>query len=128
MYQYMLRVHLMRGTLTVTSVMKGTGMLAEGGVELGKPLKWNSRLPLLAVETSLKARHAGLWKLILEGAYGLCGEEVGRTMMRLWGAVVTVIVIANEHGRASVFNAPLKFGDALTVGHQGTSRSALVLV
>lgn len=55
--------------LTVTSVMKGTGMLAEGGAAwwCGSPLKWNSRRLALVLPTSLRPRHAAFWQFIAEG-------------------------------------------------------------
>lgn len=73
--------HEKRCERTVTSVMNGTGMPAEGGVDPGRPLKWNDRRLVLVLPTSLATRNAALWQFIVEGRFVACDRKVGLTLM-----------------------------------------------
>ena len=102
--QYVKRTERNAGALTVTSVMNGTGMLPTGGVEPGRPLKWNNRRLLLVPPTTLRARHAGLWRCIFGKSYDVCDVKVGkrRSCRELEGGSDAYRLSQGEHGRASV--------------------------
>ena len=87
---------------TVTSVMNGTGMPPEGGVDPGRPLKWNDRRLVLVLPTSLATRNAVLWQFIVEGRNVACDRKVGLALMLSRAVGELLIAYRGEHGRASV--------------------------